>query len=147
MNVNVSMGNNRMPYPSGPGGMINNGPMGANNGPGVCGPMMRGPPPMMEPQHGGQMGGPGQMPPQMMGGPPNGPGGMKGPGPPQGCYPPGHNGPGPGPQPSPSDPAYAQQFHHFQQQLYATGSNNGRSPMQQNMPNNPNTPPNQPFFK
>ncbi|XP_021953793.1 collagen alpha-1(III) chain isoform X3 [Folsomia candida] len=140
MNVNVGMGN-RLQYP--PGQMGNNGPMGNNGGP--CGGPMRGPPPMMDQGHGGPMGGPGQqMPPQMMGGPPNGPG-MKG-GPPQG-YPQGHNGPGPGgPIPSPSDPAYSQQFHHFQQQLYATGSNNGRNSMQSNMPPNPNTPPNQQFF-
>lgn len=125
MNVNVNMGGNRMPYsglPSGPGQG-----MGGNNGPAPgCG-SMRGPhPPVMMDQV-----------------PPPGPG-MKGP--PPGGYPGGPPPSGP-PQLPPSDPAYAQQFHHFQQQLYATGSNNGRNPMQPNVQNNPNTPPNQTFFK
>ena len=141
MNVNVNMGNSRMQYPGSPGPGGPPGVMGNNGQQAMCGPM-RGPPPMMDQSQGIQMGGPGQqMSGQMMGGHPNGPG-MKGP--PQGYPMQGHNGPGP--QPSPSDPAYAQQFHHFQQQLYATGSNNGRNPMQPNMPN-PNAPPNQSFFE
>ena len=137
MNVNVNMGGNRMGYPGPPGGMNNNGP--------PCG-MMRGPHPppphMMDqgpPGPPGGPGGPGQpLPPAMMSG------NMKGPG----CYP---GGPGGPPQqqpgPPPSDPAYAQQFHHFQQQLYATGTNSGRNPMQPNVQNNPNQPANQTFFK
>ncbi|CAG7825261.1 unnamed protein product [Allacma fusca] len=136
MNVNVNMGGNRMGYPGPPGGM------GNPNGP-PCG-IMRAPHPpphmsMMDqgPNPGGPVG-PGQpLPPAMMPG-------MKGPG----MYPNAPSGPQQQQQgPPPSDPGYAQQFHHFQQQLYATGTNNGRNPMQPNVQNNPNTPPNQTFFK
>ena len=107
--------------------------MGGNGGP-PCGPM-RGPPPhsMMDqgpPGPGGQ-----QMPPGMMRG-----GVMKGPG----GYPPSQGGPL---QPQSNDPAYAEQFHHFQQSLYATGTNNGRNTNMLPLQNNPNTPPNQQFFK
>jgi len=131
MGINVSvMPGNRMGYPGPPG----QGMPGQNSGP-PCGPM-RVPHPMMDqgPQAQQQ-----QLPPNMMGG---GGAGMKG----AGGYPP----PGGGPHaPQPNDPAYAQQFHHFQQQLYATGSNNGRNP---NMPpnigqNNPPPQGNQAFFK
>lgn len=130
MNVNMNMGGNRMSYPGPP-----QQGMGGNHG--MCGPM-RGPPPhMMDPDSGpvnpenGQPLPPGMNPGMM--------GNMKG------GYPPNNN---PGPPPT-NDPAYAQQFHHFQQQLYATGSNNGRNPssMQSNVQGNPNNPPNQNFFK
>jgi len=109
---------NRMPYP-GPGGQ---GMVGGPNGPAP----MRGPNPnnnpMMEQGHPGIPPGGQQLPPSMMG---SGRGGMKGPN---------------------NDPIYDQQFHEFQRTLYATGTNRNRE-MPPNMQNNPNTPPNQQFFK
>merc|ERR1719228_1865636 len=90
---------------------------------------------------------------------PNGPmpGGPSGPDPTQPLPPSGLSGNGfnknspimGGPNPAPSDPNYAQQFHNFQQQLYATNTRSqgggmgpgGHSPGMGSLPHRSNTPP------
>ena len=135
----------------GPGGPMNNGPMGpggnsmnnssAMNNPGsspmhdMNSPMgpNGGPNGMSQPM-GSPMGGPMMVPsskssPMGMGRP----GGPSGPDPTQPLPPSGMGAPGNGfssknspimggPSPATTDPNYAQQYHNFQQQLYATGS-------------------------
>merc|ERR1719500_2092845 len=92
--------------PGGPNGPMPGGPMGG----------MGGPNPMMVPCS--------KSSPMGMSGGPNGPDPTQ-PLPPSGLSGNGYNKNSPimgGPSPNTSDPAYAQQFHNFQQQLYATNT-------------------------
>merc|ERR1719492_168463 len=153
----------------GPGGPMNNGPMGNSGGNGSpmgdmnspLGPNGPVPPggPMGSPM--GGIGGPGpnqmmvpcsKSSPMGMSGGPNGPDPTQ-PLPPSGLSGNGYNKNSPimgGPSPNTSDPAYAQQFHNFQQQLYATntrsqggGGGGGRGPSHSPVmgPGGPHTPP------
>ena len=136
----------------GPGGPMNNGPMGP--GPGGMGggpgssPMHdmnspmgpNGGPNGMNQPMGSPMGGPMMVPGSKSSPMGMGPGGPQGPDPTQ-PLPPSGMGPGNGfssknspimggPSPATTDPNYAQQYHNFQQQLYATNSRSqgGHSP-------------------
>merc|ERR1712241_1122117 len=130
----------------GSGSPMGDMPLGPNGPPGPMGSPM------------GGMGGPG--PNQMMvpcskSSPMGLSGGPSGPDPTQPLPPSGMSGNGynknspimGGPSPNTSDPAYAQQFHNFQQQLYATNVNTrsqgGMSPGMGpgSMPHRANTPP------
>lgn len=128
-NMNSPMGPNG-PMPGGPNGPMPGGPMGG----------MGGPNPMMVPCS--------KSSPMGMSGGPNGPDPTQ-PLPPSGLSGNGFNKNSPimgGPNPATSDPNYAQQFHNFQQQLYATNTRSqgaglgpgGHSP---GYPHRSNTPP------
>lgn len=134
------------------GGM--HSPMGPNSGPGGMGhngPMTSGP---MGSPMGGHMGGSNPMmvpcskssPMGMSGGGPNGPDPTQ-PLPPSGMGGPGNNGFNKnspimgGPGPATTDPNYAQQFHNFQQQLYATNTRGQGMGGPPNLPHRGATPP------
>lgn len=119
----------RFPGPSGPGGnpcMMNNNSFNSPNNPNMSGDhqMMFGGPGQQNPQmfaagpKGSPMGQPNPEQMQMMGGPG---GHFK-----QQQQPPQQQSPH---FPSNADPNYAQQYHNFQQQLYATNNNNQRNHM------------------
>lgn len=154
MNSSSGMSNSGSPMdnmnsPMGPNGPLPGGP-GGSSGPMPGGPMgspmggMGGPNPMMVPCS--------KSSPMGMSGGPNGPDPTQ-PLPPSGLSGNGFNKNSPimgGPNPATSDPNYAQQFHNFQQQLYATNTRSqgggmggptgpgGHSP---GYPHRTNTPP------
>merc|ERR1719232_2457971 len=100
------------------------GPMGGSNGNapmGMGSPGQMGPGNIAGPKRSPMGNEPGPMGPGGPGGMPGGPGGPGGPSP--GSF--NKNSPIMGSGPTTTDPNYAQQFHDFQQQLYATNTSRG----------------------